>query len=1040
MPEQPDKTRRTIEPLSARPYVSLPYAELYCKTNFSFLEGASHPDELVYTAAKLGYRALAITDRHSLAGVVRAHSAAKDVSLKLLIGSEVSPLDAPGAVLLATDRKAYGRLSQLLAHGKLKSPKGECRLTFGDVATYAEGLIACVLGAVTVPELCAYREVFADRCYLLAHQLYETDDLRELTERQQIAKKSFVPMLASNRVHFHIPERRPLADVLTAIRAGCTVADAGDLLLPNAERHLKSPEKMRELFAAFPDALRRTVEIAGRCHFSLDELRYDYPEELTPPRLSPIEHLKNLTWQGAAERYPVGIPERIEKLIHHELGLIEELHYEAYFLTVWDLANFANSRGILYQGRGSSANSVVCFCLKITAIAPERLDVLFERFISRERNEPPDIDVDFEHQRREEVLQYIYDKYGRDRAAMTAEVITYRPRSAVRDVGKALGISLDRIDALAKTLDNSAVKLEDRCRLAGLNPRSRTVRQLLGLVGELQGFPRHLGQHVGGMVITQNPLYELVPIENAAMEGRTVIEWDKDDLDEIGILKVDCLALGMLTAVHRCFDLVEKHHQRRLTLSNVPEDDKMVYDMICRADAIGVFQIESRAQLSMLPRLLPRCFYDLVIEIAIVRPGPIQGQMVHPYLKRRAGEEEPYYPNDEIKAVLEKTLGVPLFQEQAMKLAMTAAGFTPGQADQLRRAMTAWRKPGIIDEFSNKLIAGMKSKGYSQEFAETVFKQIRGFGEYGFPESHAASFALIAYVSAYLKCHYPAAFCVALMNSQPMGFYAPAQLIADARQHGVEVRPIDVNSSHWESTIEHGAVRLGLQMISGLPRQDGQCIAEVRSGEPFKSIADFKRRTRVGLSTLTRLSRADAFASLNHDRRTSLWHTLGQEKQTQSMPLLEGLEEEEIPSELPAMSRQAQVFADYRTAGFSLKAHPISFFREDLNKLNVIPSDKLRAIEQGTYIRVAGIVLVRQRPGTAKGITFVTLEDETGQINLIIRLHIWEKYYRVARTAPGYIAHGRLQNHKGIIHVLVSKLENLSESLQAMNLSARNFH
>lgn len=1039
MPEQPDKPRRSAPQVTSQPGASVAYAELYCKTNFSFLEGASHPDELVSTAANLSYRALAITDRHSLAGVVRAHMAAKEVGLKLLIGAEVTPVDAPQVVLLATDRAAYGHLSQLLTQGKLRSPKGQCQLTLDDVAAHSAGLIACVLGPVTTTGLDRYREIFSDRCYLLAHQLYNTDDLGELAELARMANQCAVPLVASNGVHFHIPERRPLADVLTAIRAGCTVADAGDLLFSNAERHLKSPQQMRELFAAAPAAIAHTVEIAERCHFSLDELRYDYPEELTPPGLSPLEHLSKLTWQGAAQRYPQGIPAKVQRLIEHELTLIGELHYEAYFLTVWDLVCFARSRGILHQGRGSSANSVVCYCLGITAIGPERLDVLFERFISRERNEPPDIDVDFEHQRREEVLQYIYDKYGRDRAAMTAEVITYRPRSAVRDVGKALGISLDRIDALAKTLDNSAGKLVDRCRLAGLNPRSRTVRQLLKFVGELLGFPRHLGQHVGGMVITQNPLYELVPIENATMEGRTVIEWDKDDLDELGILKVDCLALGMLTAIHRCFDLVAQHHQRQLTLSNIPEDDEQVYDMICRADALGVFQIESRAQLSMLPRLRPRCFYDLAIEIAIVRPGPIQGEMVHPYLKRRAGEEEITYPNEEIRAVLEKTLGVPLFQEQAMRLAMTAAGFTPGQADQLRRAMTAWRKPGIIDEFRHKLIVGMRSQGYSRKFAETVFKQIRGFGEYGFPESHAASFALIAYVSAYLKCYYPAAFCVALLNSQPMGFYAPAQLIADAQQHGVEVLPIDVNFSHWESTIQQGAVRLGLQMIGGLPMQEGLRIEQARCDGPYLSIADFKRRSRVSLPTLTRLSRADAFASLQHDRRAALWQTLGQEKRAQSMPLLAGLEDD-TPCELPPLSVQDQVFADYRTAGFSLKAHPVSFLRNDLNRLQVVSAHELGKLEPGCWVRVAGIVLVRQRPSTAKGITFVTIEDETGSINLIIRMHTWEKYYQVARTAPGYIAQGRLQNHQGIIHVLVSKLENLSESLKTMNLSSRDFH
>lgn len=1040
MPDQPEKDRRITPPVHRRQSTNVAYAELRCKTNFSFLVGASHPDELVHHATVLGYRALAITDQHSLAGVVRAHTAAKTTGLKLLIGAEITPQDASSSLLLATNRAAYGRLSRLLTLGKRKAPKGECHLVLDDVASHAEGVIACITPEASSEELCPYREIFADRCYLLGHALYSADDAKELERLSLLSQKTSVPLVASNDVHYHSPVRRPLADVLTAIRAGCTVAEAGELLKPNAERYLKPPEEIRHLFALCPAAIRRTVEVADRCHFSLDELRYDYPKELSPRGMTPIEYLVRLTWQGAKDRYPEGIPDRVRQLIEHELALIQELRYEAYFLTVWDLVRFARSRGILCQGRGSSANSVVCYCLGITAVDPQRLDMLFERFISKERNEPPDIDVDFEHERREEVIQYIYGKYGRERAAMTAEVITYRPRSAIRDVGKALGISLDKIDALAKTVDNLSCDLNERCRMVGINPRARATKQFLALVYDLLGFPRHLGQHVGGMVITHGPLCELVPIENAAMEDRTVIEWNKDDLDEIGILKVDCLALGMLTAIHKCFDLVEKHQRRTLTLSNIPEGDEKVYDMICRADCLGVFQIESRAQLSMLPRLQPRCFYDLAIEIAIVRPGPIQGDMVHPYLKRRAGEEAITYPNEEIRAVLHKTLGVPLFQEQAMKLAIVAAGFTPGEADQLRRAMTAWRAPGIIDEFRAKLIAGMEANGYSREFTEAVFKQIRGFGEYGFPESHAASFALIAYVSAWLKWYYPAEFCVALLNSQPMGFYAPAQLVWDAREHGVEVRPIDVNYSHWDSTIENGAIRLGLRMIGGLRGSEAELIVSNRSNRAYRSMHDFSRRSQVAAATLRRLSRADTFSSLELDRRKSLWQSLGEEKNTTPRPLLDGQEDSDLPSLLPALTRQEEVFSDYKTTGLSLKDHPVKFFREQLVELNVVPASSLPEFSDGEYLRVAGIVLVRQRPGTAKGITFVTIEDETGPINLIIKMDVWNKFYKVARTAPGYIAHGRLQNYKGVIHILVYRLENLSESLHGMNVTPRDFH
>lgn len=1039
MPDQPEAKRAPqISPAIAPRAAAPGYAELHCKTNYSFLEGASHPDELVVRAAELGYAALAITDRNSLAGVVRAHAVARQVGLKLLIGAEITPDDASPVVLLATDRAAYGRLSRLITRGRRSAPKGECRLTFDDVAEYAAGLLACVCEPQAA-ELARYREVFGDRCYLLAELHHGANDERHLQHCLQTAKRTRVPLVASGGVYFHHPSRRPLCDVLTAIRAGCTVADAGELLFPNAERFLKPSEEMRRLFFDAPDAVRRTLEVAARCTFSLDELRYEYPEELAPPGQTPLEHLTRLTWEGAQRRYPAGIPDKVRGLVEHELQLIGQLRYEAYFLTVWDLVRFARSREILCQGRGSAANSAVCYCLGVTAVDPGQMDVLFERFISAERNEAPDIDVDFEHERREEVLQYLYDKYGRERAGMTAEVITYRPRSAVRDVGKALGLSLDRVDAITKTLDrHGADAVEHRAQQTGFNTQSQVGRQLVGLVKELVGFPRHLSQHVGGMVMTQGPLCELAPIENASMPGRTVIEWDKDDLDELGILKVDCLALGMLTAIRKCFDLIQKHTGRQLTLADVPEGDPEVYQMISRADTLGVFQIESRAQMSMLPRLRPKEFYDLVIEVAIVRPGPIQGNMVHPYLRRRAGEEPVTYPNAEIYEVLKKTLGVPLFQEQAMRLAVVAAGFTPGEADQLRRAMAAWRRPGIIEEFRKKLIEGMLAKGLSAEFSERLFNQIRGFGEYGFPESHAASFALLAYVSAWLKYHYPAAFCAAIINSQPMGFYAPAQLVRDARQHGIEVLPVDVNFSQWDCTLEEKAVRLGMRMVVGLPRAQAALVEQTRLAGPFRSMDDFVHRSRVRPSVVKLLAGADACGSLALNRRQSLWQSLSQEAQPQ--PLFDGLSHAETPIELPALDAEEEVFADYRSAGLSLKGHPVSFFRSRMNELGIVPAAQLADLPDGRFVRVGGLVLVRQRPSTAKGITFVTLEDETGVANLIVRMDVWERFYQAARTASALLAHGRLQKHEEVIHVLATRLENLAGRLSQMKSQSRDFH
>ena len=1091
------------------------YAELHAKTNFSFLEGASHPDELVRQAAELGYRALAVTDCNSLAGVVRAHGAAKDSGLKLIVGAEITPDDAPPIVLWAADRAAYGRLARLITQGRRRAKKGECRLRFDDVAEHAEGLLAgirdergyCATASSShlttsghtpidhsLSTIHSYRNLFADRCYLLAELHQGPDDRWKLERLQSISQETHIPLVAAGDVHYHLPERAALHDVLTAIRHGCTVAQAVGRLFVNAQRHLKRPAEMTALFADAPDALLRTVEIADRCTFSLDQLRYEYPEELTPPDMTPSEYLARLTWTGARRRWPRGIPPKVRRLLEHELRLITELHYEAYFLTVWDLVRFARRRGILCQGRGSAANSAVCYCLGVTSVNPARMDVLFERFVSRERNEAPDIDVDFEHQRREEVIQYVYRKYGRQRAGLTAEVITYRPRSAVRDVGKALGLPPERIDALAKRLEHSREEpdLPQHCRQAGIDPETLPGRELVEMVGQLVGFPRHLSQHTGGMVITRGLLSELVPIENAAMPHRTVIQWNKDDLDALGILKVDCLALGMLTAVRRSFDLIRRHYGRELTLASIPEGDNDVYAMIRRADTMGVFQIESRAQMSMLPRLQPRCFYDLVIEVAIVRPGPIQGDMVHPYLRRRNGEEVVTYPNDAIRDVLEKTLGVPLFQEQAMRLAVVAAGFTPGEADQLRRAMGAWRRPGVIDRFRRKLIEGMRANGFSEPYAEAVFRQIRGFGDYGFPESHAASFALLVYVSAWLKHHYPAAFTAALLNSQPMGFYAPAQLVRDLRRHGVEVLPVDVNHSDWDCTLEHArqgavrsepprrrslddthpsesrdprsakpfALRLGLNMLVGMSSVHVERIESVRRQQPFHTIDDFVRRTGLNRATIVRLAKAGAFSSLGLNRRAALWETLAQDQRP--LPLFDrGAENGQSesadcktqsgkPSEpvrdphslaafLPPMLPAEEVLADYRMAGLSLRAHPLQFLRAALEQRRVTTAESLGDLTNGKPVRVAGIVLVRQRPGTAKGITFVTLEDETGTANLIVRPSIWKRYHEAAMGATVLLAQGRLQRQGSVIHVLTTKLEDLSPWLRQLGSQSRDF-
>jgi len=1044
------------------------YTELHCKTNYSFLLGASHPDELIQRAQQLGYTSLAITDRNSLAGVVRAHAAAHDLEIGLIIGAEVTFQDAPACLLWATQRASYGQLCRLLTLGRRRSQKGQCQLRFQDLVDHAGGLLAGVIPHWHGPDrplsgnhdrltadapladefhLHRYRELFQDRASLLVELHQGPNDAQRLEQLQQLSRSSRLPLLAAGDVHYHLPDRMELHDVLTAIANHCTVPQSGQQRFPNAQRHLRTREDISAIYRDIPEALERTQQVTRQCHFSLDQLRYEYPEELAPAGITPTEHLLQLTWQGAHQRYPQGIPRKVQQLLRHELQLIQELHYTAYFLTVWDLVRFARQRDILCQGRGSAANSAVCYCLGITSVDPDRVDLLFERFISRERNEAPDIDVDFEHQRREEVLQYLYDKYGRQRAGMTGVVTSYRLRSAIRDVGKALGFSPGQVDSLARQVDGRSQddKLGQRCEQVGMDPRSAPVRRLIRLVDTLTGFPRHLSQHVGGMVITQGPLCELVPIENAAMDGRTVVQWNKDDLDELGILKIDCLALGMLTAIHKCFQLLARHGQGDWALDTIPAEDPRVYEMLCQADSIGVFQVESRAQMSMLPRLQPRCYYDLVIEIAIVRPGPIQGNMVHPYLRRRSGQEKATYPTPEIRDVLHRTLGIPLFQEQAMQLAVVAAGFTPGEADQLRRAMGAWRRPGLIDQFRRKLLQGMHSRGLSPQFARQVFQQIRGFGEYGFPESHAASFALLVYVSAWLKHYHPAAFTASLVNSQPMGFYSVAQLVRDAREHGVEVLGVDVNWSESDCTLETDPggsptrLRLGLRIILGLPAGVRQAILEARRDGLFQSQHDFQQRTGLGRAMIMKLATAGAFASLQQDRRHALWESLAQQHRARELPLFDSLPASgsaAVP--LPPMPAAEEVATDYQSTGLSLHAHPVSFCREQLEQLGITPANQLSQLPDNQHARVAGLVLLRQRPSTARGITFVTLEDETGVINLVIHQRTWNRFYTLARRSHAWIAEGRIESRDSVIHLVVERIADLSEKI-SVQVPSRDF-
>ena len=1023
------------------------YAELHALSNFSFLRGASHPEELVETASTLGYEALAITDECSMSGVVRAHAAARAHGLKkLIIGSELQLRSGRKLVALARNRNGYAALCRLITNARRAADKGSYALT---PHAFDDGLPDCLVLWVPGPDLALdvedhwLRETFRDRLWIAVELLADGRQHEQLARLREEGRRLKLPLVASGDVHMHCRARRILQDALTAVRHGTTVDRAGFALYPNGERHLRPREVLRHIYP--PDLLEETLRIADAIDFSLDELRYEYPDEIVPAGATPTTHLRKLTEEGMQRRWPRGVPQKVTQLIEHELALIAELRYESYFLTVHDIVAFARSQGILCQGRGSAANSAVCFCLGITEVDPSRMEMLVERFISKERNEPPDIDVDFEHERREEVIQYIYRKYGRERAALAATVITYRPRSALRDIGKVLGLSDLQVGRLSRAMqwwDGQSVD-DSRILEAGLSPDSPVVRRLLYLVGELIGFPRHLSQHVGGFVISNAPLYELVPVENAAMPERTVIQWEKDDLEELGLLKVDVLGLGMLTAIRRAFDLVRAFDGRGLTLATVPAEDPLVYDMICDGDTVGVFQIESRAQMAMLPRLRPRCYYDLVIEVAIIRPGPIQGDMVHPYLRRRNGEEAVDYPSEEVKGVLQRTLGVPIFQEQVMQLAVVAAGFTPGEADQLRRAMAAWKRRGGLGSFEEKLVSGMRSRGYDEVFARQIFQQILGFGEYGFPESHSASFALLVYVSSWLKRHEPAAFTCALLNSQPMGFYSASQLVQDAQRHGVTVRPVDINCSAWDCSLEadeSGAalLRLGLRMVKGLSEEAGQRIVRARqlAADTFESTQQLCELAGLNRHELGVLASAGALRPIAGDRHRARWAVAGAED---PLPLFPSMERFEPAPLLKKPTEGQDIVADYRTTGLTLERHPVCLLRRHLDRYRYVRAGQLSRMRHGQSVNVAGLVITRQRPGTASGVIFVTLEDESGQVNLVLWKQVAEQYRAALLNARLLGVAGELQVEGKVIHVIARQLFDHSDLLGDLSVVSRDF-
>ena len=1028
---------------------NMSYTELQITTNFSFLRGGSHPEEMVEQALALGYKELAITDRNTLAGIVRAHIAAKGKPIRIIPACRLDLLDGPSLLAYPTDKKAYAGLSALLSEGNVRTEKGQCHLYKADVFRYAAGIKFIVispsslnlnyeLDTAFITNLQQYKQALGGHLYLGAVRSYKAYDSKMLYRLSELSSELGIPMVATNDVHYHNRERRELQDIITCVREKCIISSAGFRLYQNAERYLKPINEMQRLFRQYPEAIEHTQEIVAACKFSLNELQYVYPQEITSEGRTPHEELVHLVWEGAREKFGSTITQSIKDTIQYELEFIERKDYAAYFLTVYDFVSFARGKNILCQGRGSAANSVVCFCLGITSVNPSKFKLLFARFMSDARNEPPDIDVDFEHERREEVIQYIYKKYGRDRAAIVATVTQLHYKGAVRDVAKAMGLSVDAINLLS----NASWEFTDdwfngNCiSTNGFDVNDPHLARVLQLTKQYIGFPRQLGQHTGGFVITRGKLSDLCPVLNARMEDRTCIEWNKDDIEALGFLKVDVLALGMLTCIRKAFDLAKLHYDLDLTLANIPQDDPAVYEMICHADTIGVFQIESRAQMSMLPRLQPRCFYDLVIEVAIVRPGPIQGDMVHPYLRRRNGEEPVEYPSQELKEILGRTLGVPLFQEQAMEIAIVAAGFTPAEADGLRRSMATFKAKGKVSDWHGKLVNGMVAKGYEEDFANRVFKQLEGFGSYGFPESHAASFALLVYVSSWIKCYYPDVFAAALLNSQPMGFYQPAQIVIDAQKHFVEVLPVDVNYSGWDNTLEplkgtYCPLRLGFRQIKGINQDDINVLITARTAF-FSSIPEL-RDAGVPIAALERLADADAFRSIRLDRRQALWEISALSDRPTG--IFTGQQPEaaaEQGLQLPGMSLSEHVVHDYGSTSLSLKAHPVSFVREKLSMLQVTANKDINKLKDGAPVKVAGLVLVRQRPGTANGIVFITIEDETGAANLVVFNKIFDKYRKEILQAKLLMIEGKVQIEGEVTHVIVKKCSNISPLLQKL--------
>lgn len=1028
------------------------YTELQVTTNFSFLRGGSHPEELIEEAARLGHTEIAITDRNTLAGIVRAHVAAKKKGMRIIPACRLDLMDGSSLLAYPTNKAAYSRLSSLLSTGNLRAEKGQCHLYKTDVYQFAEGMkfIAIPPGALNAsfefePEFVAtlkeYRKQLGEHLYLGACRSYHANDGKILFRLSQLSAQLNIPLIATNDVHYHSYERRELQDVLTCVREKCTIYNAGFRLHQNAERYLKPVKEMKRLFRNYPDAIARTQDLANACQFSLDSLQYVYPEEITTEGRTPQEELVYLTWKGVKEAFGDNITEKIEKQIQYELGFIERKNYAAYFLTVHDLVRFARDNHILCQGRGSAANSAVCYYLGITSVDPSKNNLLFARFMSDARDEPPDIDVDFEHERREEVIQYVYRKYGRHRAAIVATVTQVHHKGAIRDVAKAMGMSVDAINRLSSSIWEFTDEWFTGKHITehGFDANDPHLIKVLQLTEQYVGFPRQLGQHTGGFVITQGNLSDLCPILNARMEDRTCIEWNKDDIEALGFLKVDVLALGMLTCIRKAFDLAKEHYDLSPTLANIPQDDEAVYEMICHADTVGVFQIESRAQMSMLPRLKPREFYDLVIEVAIVRPGPIQGDMVHPYLRRRDGIEKPEYPQPELEKILSRTMGVPLFQEQAMEIAIVAAEFTPAKADGLRRAMATFKAKGKVSDWHKKLVGGMMRRGYTEEFANRVFKQLEGFGSYGFPESHAVSFALLVYISSWLKCYYPDVFATALLNSMPMGFYQPAQIIIDAQKHGVEVRPVDINHSYWDNTLEHQTsaycpMRLGFRQVKGLNEEDIRILVEARQ-QAFTDIPSLLN-AGVQLTTLEKLADADAFRSIGLDRRQALWEVAA--LSDSPMGIYTGQPSESVSeqgTELPIMTLPEHVLQDYSSIGLSLKAHPVSFIREKLSMLHIHASRQLASCKDGDTVKVAGLILVRQRPGTASGICFITIEDETGVANLVVFKKLFDKYRKEILRSKLLMVEGKVQIEGEVIHVVVTQCYNMNGLLKQLSIS-----